>query len=56
MNDELFSLICDIDSDELLCGHDHTYSQPPARCITTVFEPEDNNMGDEAFIRVDAYL
>ena len=56
MDDSLFLLITDITNDELACGHDHTYSTPPARCITTVFAPEDNNMGDEAFVRADAYL
>jgi hypothetical protein len=39
----------------LMCGHDHTATDP-SPCVITRLDPEDNNMGDEAFVSIDAYL
>jgi hypothetical protein len=53
MSDELFYLINDLTNDDLYYGHDK--SAPPSRCLHSTFDPEDDNMGDEAFVSVDAY-
>jgi hypothetical protein len=61
MSDEtLFMLILETcDQDEpLRCGHEHRPANKPYGCSVTRLDPEDSNMGDEAFIRAyeDAYL
>jgi hypothetical protein len=54
MDNDLFLLIADLADDELAVGHEHRATPYP--CTTIRLEAEDNNMGDEAFVRLDAYL
>ena len=47
--DHLCLILADLTNDDLACGHDRS-NTVPAQCIHTTFDPEGNNMGDEAFV------